>query len=242
MYPLLPFESKKLKEIRKRVQKPFDDEDLIAWLFYRRFSIYFSLLLNLLRVSPNVITLIAILYSIAAVIYPWFNDNMMIGILMGGVFHQFAYFLDLVDGEVARLSKKSSYLGLWLDRILGDLLHLATMSIILSFFVYIQHQLLAVLWLVLYQIRISGPRAFLEIFDITQSPTSEIRKKNVIFYIVSFLTCMHIVILSIALGMLFHSLFWIAEFVMFSLVTIANFTLLFFSLIKRESRKVRTDS
>jgi len=53
---------------------------------------------------------------------------------------------------------------------------------------------------------------------------------------------MHIVILSIALGMLFHSLFWIAEFVMFSLVTIANFTLLFFSLIKRESRKVRTDS
>ena len=42
-YPYLPWDNKLVREVRRAIQKPYQQEELLAWLVYRRMSIYLSL-------------------------------------------------------------------------------------------------------------------------------------------------------------------------------------------------------
>jgi phosphatidylglycerophosphate synthase len=109
--------SEKIKEARQIAQTPriIAGEDWYSQLFTRSFTIYLSYPLWKLKISANSITvlmgIVCLLGSICIVF-----DNIWL-VLLGTLLWHLWYILDCVDGEVARLSKKTSLLGVYIDRL-----------------------------------------------------------------------------------------------------------------------------
>jgi len=131
--PITPFDTDEIKAARRVLQKRYADEALDAWLLHRRVSIFFSLpIAKKTTLHPNIITLLAVLISIIGIYVLWFDAYPAI---VGYAFllYHIAYFLDVVDGEVARARQQRTKLGQWLDRILSysmDGLSLATAVVV----------------------------------------------------------------------------------------------------------------
>ncbi|TFU25811.1 CDP-alcohol phosphatidyltransferase family protein [Thermus tengchongensis] len=118
-YPYLPWDSKEIATLRKRVQKPYLEEEFLAWMVYRRISIYITVFLNsaLPSITPNMVTLSAVLLTILSSTLPWLLGGSL-GILLAALVMHIAYVLDLVDGELARLRGQFSRVGVFLDRLI----------------------------------------------------------------------------------------------------------------------------
>ncbi len=116
IYPFLPFETKKIRALRQQIQKPLNKEDLFAVFFLRPFSIYVSLLVvRFTSISANAITAL-MLYSsfvLPPLVILFLSGKALI--LAGCAIYIWLYFLDVVDGEVARLRKKTSLWGYFMD-------------------------------------------------------------------------------------------------------------------------------
>lgn len=122
-YPRLPFEPKYIRGLREQVQKQYHQESLWSWLLLRRVSIYISLFLSKFSlVTPNRITVVAILSAMVGVIAASRSGSISNMIIWANAFYQIAFFFDVVDGEVARLTQRTSRMGEWLDTILAHLL------------------------------------------------------------------------------------------------------------------------
>lgn len=108
------FDTNSIIEVRKKVQKPWEREDLWAWLFLRRFSIYISIwIATKTNISPNNLTILGMLSGVFAGLSFLIGDKLFL--FIGIILYNLAFFLDCVDGEVARLRNATSQLGCWLD-------------------------------------------------------------------------------------------------------------------------------
>jgi phosphatidylglycerophosphate synthase len=106
-----------IKNARQIAQVPrmIQGEDWYSQFFTRYFTIYISVPLYKLGVSANAVTvwmgIVCLLGSICIVF-----DSVWL-VLLGGLLWQLWYILDCVDGEIARLSKKTSLLGVYIDKL-----------------------------------------------------------------------------------------------------------------------------
>jgi phosphatidylglycerophosphate synthase len=131
-YPTLFFDSEKVKQARMKGQKKWDDDEFFAWFFIRRFSIYISLfLVNKTKISANAITLWSVLTGLLSVLVLFLP--IPLAIFIGLIFYKLSYFLDMIDGEVARLREKTSNTGKWLDIMVNYAAELFLLSIILVY-------------------------------------------------------------------------------------------------------------
>jgi len=101
-----------LKEARG-IAQPAGSSPSITDIPYRKVSIYLSVPLAKLSVTPNQITVVWILLGLAADVGVGFSQY-WIRVAAAAIF-QLSYILDYVDGEVARLQGRTSKRGLFLD-------------------------------------------------------------------------------------------------------------------------------
>ncbi|HCL56889.1 MAG TPA: hypothetical protein DHW82_07770 [Spirochaetia bacterium] len=117
------------KLLLKSLRKPYDT--FISRTLNRPVSLFVSSFLMKTPITPNWITFIVFLISLAAsglMIFLPETDGKWLGIsiyywqgLLGGTLFHIASVLDGCDGEIARLKFKSSKLGTWLDNISDEL-------------------------------------------------------------------------------------------------------------------------
>jgi len=105
---------RKAREITQRPEVLSHREPPYA-TFMRRFSIYVSYLFWKLGMTANQVTILMIICSLTGSL-SYVLRNIYVNII-GIVLFQLSYFLDHVDGEVARLRKQSSLFGVYLDQV-----------------------------------------------------------------------------------------------------------------------------
>lgn len=103
--------------------KSLDTEEPIDIYFYRPIGYRWALLFNKLGVSPNAITIAAIFIGIAAGACFYFQD-IVINVI-GMLLLIWANSYDSADGQLARMTGKTSPLGRILDGFCGDLWFIA---------------------------------------------------------------------------------------------------------------------
>lgn len=154
-YPYMPWDNEDMRSLRQLIQKPFESEEFLAWILYRRISIYVSRILAVwCFITPNMITTLAIAAILLsmAVAFMWPSTTPLL-IAIG--LTQFAYFLDLVDGEVARIRKQFSQFGVLLDAVLADLYAISAAYILLLVSNVLGLRELWVLWALSYHFRVA---------------------------------------------------------------------------------------
>lgn len=123
----------RLRETR-RIAQPPEFSPSPTDIPYRVFSIFPSLLLARIGLTPNQITLLWIVVGLIGVVALGFSDYWVR--VAGVVLLQFSYLLDFVDGEVARLQQRSSKLGSFLD-LVGHGLIKTGLFLALGYYVWI---------------------------------------------------------------------------------------------------------
>ena len=86
-------------------------------------SLYITRILLNTKITPNQITILNLIVTILGFIFLLFGNIMLMltGMLM---FFSTAFFLDTIDGQIARVKKTSSLVGMHLEAIYHDLSHL----------------------------------------------------------------------------------------------------------------------
>ncbi|WP_085536292.1 CDP-alcohol phosphatidyltransferase family protein [Massilibacteroides vaginae] len=112
-------EEKKAKHTFESTLKSLDTEEFIDIHFYRPIGYQWALLFNKLNISPNTVTIASIFIGIAAGICFYFND--LVINIAGMLLLIWANSYDSADGQLARMTGKSSPLGRVLDGACGDL-------------------------------------------------------------------------------------------------------------------------
>jgi len=103
--------------------KSLDIESFLDVRIYRPIGYKFALLLKNTGITPNQVTIISVFFGVAAGIL-FYPENFLINLI--GIFLLiFAYILDCVDGQLARLTGIKSEVGRILDGIAGDLWFIA---------------------------------------------------------------------------------------------------------------------
>lgn len=94
-----------LRELRKICQPESvkQTDVVLAKIFYRKFSIYFTYLLLQLRVNANLATIIGITFSFLGIVMICFNKDLLL--IVGALFLQIGYLFDCIDGEIARYDR-----------------------------------------------------------------------------------------------------------------------------------------
>ena len=112
-------EQSKTKHTFESTLKSLDTEEFIDIHFYRPIGYQWALLFNKLDISPNTVTIASIFIGIAAGICFYFND-LPINVV-GMLLLVWANSYDSADGQLARMTGKTSPLGRVLDGTCGDL-------------------------------------------------------------------------------------------------------------------------
>jgi len=99
--------------------KSLDTEEFIDIHFYRPIGYRWALFFNKFNISPNTVTILSIILGIAAGICFYFS-NLTLNII-GMLLLIWANSYDSADGQLARMTGKSSPLGRILDGACGDL-------------------------------------------------------------------------------------------------------------------------
>jgi phosphatidylglycerophosphate synthase len=116
MRPTLPVDSERILEYRSIYQKPRQLEEIWSWYVLRRISIYVTLMLRRIGVTPNAVSWMSLLFFILTgwlilTAEPW-------GFLLAVLAYNLGYLCDCVDGELARITKVTSRKGVFLDTLI----------------------------------------------------------------------------------------------------------------------------
>jgi phosphatidylglycerophosphate synthase len=115
-YPSLWADSEDITALRKIAQKPFSRADYITFYSFRKFSIYLSkFIVDKSNISGNEVSYFMIAVAFIAPIMVMFLQSESAIIVAGFTFFYLIYFLDVVDGEVARIRGETSEFGRFLD-------------------------------------------------------------------------------------------------------------------------------
>lgn len=114
LFPFLFFESKKIRALRRDIQKPYRKEkDFFIFFVLRPISIYFSLIIhNYTKIQANHITFLMLVLSFCSpLLLLFFQKAFLVVSVSFSMMFFFILFLDVIDGEVARLRQRTSQLG-----------------------------------------------------------------------------------------------------------------------------------
>lgn len=121
------FDSDKIIELRRQVQPYGAKEDLWSWNVLRRVSIYFTIAFQKLKVTPNVVSWLSVLFVLLSGLFMILATPL--SFVLAFISYNLGYLFDCVDGELARLTKKTSKLGFFIDM----LIRAATLPVFMSF-------------------------------------------------------------------------------------------------------------
>ena len=102
-------------DIRAQCQKPHEQEETYAWYVTRRISPYATWFFIQLGVKPNLVTVFTLLFGIGSGILLAAGSRGFS--LLGVIALQIMYILDCSDGELARVTRRFSVEGEYLDKI-----------------------------------------------------------------------------------------------------------------------------
>ncbi|MEJ2613631.1 MAG: CDP-alcohol phosphatidyltransferase family protein [Ignavibacteriaceae bacterium] len=100
--------------------KSYDTEEFLDKIFYRPLGYVFALSSKQMGISPNTVTIISIIFGVAAG-HLFFYQNMTLNII-GICFLIFAETLDSTDGQLARMTNFKSRFGRILDGFGGNIM------------------------------------------------------------------------------------------------------------------------
>ncbi|TSB48381.1 CDP-alcohol phosphatidyltransferase family protein [Alkalicoccobacillus porphyridii] len=189
------FDSKQIIELRRKVQPYSAKEDLWSWYVLRRMSIYFTLLFNKMNFTPNMVSWLSLFFVLLSGLLVMFATPL--GFLFAFISYNIGYLFDCVDGELARLTKRTSKLGFFIDM----LIRAATLPVFLSFVVtfllmtdalVLSNLAIIILYLVMVSVIMS---LLLPLsFDLThqqaneqQDPVQKIRNKSIVYEFAGFI-------------------------------------------------------
>ncbi len=118
-YPSLFCDTEEIKSMRIKIQKPFSKEEFLPFFLFRPVTIYLSkLIVNKTNISANKITIVMAFLSLIAPVIIFFIDKINLFLFLSLFIYSMIYFLDVLDGEVARFRNKTSKLGEVFDAML----------------------------------------------------------------------------------------------------------------------------
>ena len=114
-FPSLFLDSDSTKRLREQAQKPYKRADYFTFFTYRKLSIYVSNFCVKKGVGATPVTYASIVSFLMAMGVGLTQDKVVAFTLMPALWH-LGYFLDVVDGEIARINKRTSVSGAILDK------------------------------------------------------------------------------------------------------------------------------
>ena len=116
IYPFFPFESEEIKKERKKAQHNIENDEFIMFLFFRPISIFFSVfIVKNTKITANAITFVMAVIGLLGPILLVFSNTINQVLWISCIYLLLTSLLDVIDGEVARLRKVESKVGLVLD-------------------------------------------------------------------------------------------------------------------------------
>ena len=100
-----------------------NSDGLVDRFFNRPISRYITRKLLEINISPNLISIVAIIVGLVAALFLAIPRQAFA--ILGALLFQFSAILDCCDGDVARLHFKESMLGKWLDIVGDQIVHIA---------------------------------------------------------------------------------------------------------------------
>ncbi|SFS75507.1 CDP-alcohol phosphatidyltransferase family protein [Marininema halotolerans] len=114
--PTLPVDSAQILQYRSICQKPRQSEEIWSWYVLRRISIYVTVALSRTPITPNGVSWLSLFFF---TLCGWMLATGEVGWLLGAVVaYNLGYLGDCLDGELARLTKVTSQLGVFLDTLI----------------------------------------------------------------------------------------------------------------------------
>lgn len=118
-YPSFIFETENIKTKRLLAQKTRRNDEFTCFYLLRPFSIYFSVIIvKYTNIKANFVSLLMVCISLASPIILYSLSTIGYILFWTPILFYFIYFLDVIDGEIARLKGETSLLGEWLDKFL----------------------------------------------------------------------------------------------------------------------------
>ncbi len=105
-------------ELLMRTRKSIDQDGVVSYFLFRPISRTMTRVLLHTPVTPNMVSLAAMAFGIAAAVFGAFGGYTNVAI--AGALYWFGAVVDCVDGELARLRLQGSKLGEWLDTLADD--------------------------------------------------------------------------------------------------------------------------
>lgn len=221
-YPSLWFDREDITQLRRLAQKPWSKEEFWSFYMMRPLSIYVSnWLVARTRITPNAITLWGVICGLVSAVC--FMSGTIATFLLGIFFYQLSYFFDCVDGEMARITKKMSPAGIWLDIALNYSLSLTFFAVVYGMLAGVSPSLYSLLlYLTLLkifaEILVSDGSALAFANSAVSQQTNSLRKKSLLLDFLVFLFMTEtgfqfgLLLGTIAwalLGMKWHLILWI---------------------------------
>ncbi|SMO74614.1 CDP-alcohol phosphatidyltransferase family protein [Melghirimyces algeriensis] len=114
--PTLPVDSETILSYRSLCQKPRHFEEIWSWYVLRRISIYLTVVLSRTPVTPNGISWASLVFF---AVTGWFLlPGEVWGYGLAILFYNLGYLCDCLDGELARMNRVTSRLGVFLDTLI----------------------------------------------------------------------------------------------------------------------------
>jgi phosphatidylglycerophosphate synthase len=126
------------------LRKTVDSDGVVAFYLMRPITLRLTRLLSRTPILPNHVTLLSFVIGMTGVGLVAFGDRWLAA--LGGLLFFVAATTDCIDGEIARLRYKMSYLGGWLDTFTDDI---QTSSCILACGYYASRHGMGEIWLIL---------------------------------------------------------------------------------------------
>jgi len=115
-YPSLPFDSPKIRSQREIAQRAIGEEDVYSSFTCRPFTIYVSTwIAEKTKWSANSITCAMAVFSLFAPFLVWQISSPVFSFAFALLSFLFILFLDVLDGEIARMRGETSEFGKWVD-------------------------------------------------------------------------------------------------------------------------------
>lgn len=188
------FDSKQIIELRRKVQPYSAKEDLWSWNVLRRISIYVTILFHKMRLTPNMVSWLSVFFVLMSGLFVMFATPQ--SFVMAFLSYNIGYLFDCVDGELARLSKKTSKLGYFIDMLIRAATLPVFISFVITFLLMTEVLVLGKPEIILLYIILTSIIMSLLVplsFDLThsvgeqQDPVQKIRNKSVIYEFAGFI-------------------------------------------------------
>ena len=115
-YPRFIFDTSKVKELRKKIQKDIKTDEITAFYIVRPWSIYISIFLyKFTNLTANNVTFLMMILSFIFPLNVYLITSLNDVLLYTPIYFYILYSLDMIDGELARLRNTPSKLGEFYD-------------------------------------------------------------------------------------------------------------------------------